>query len=888
MSRWKPNHGWAIASVLLALLLLPATLFAAPEIVVPGSVVFQLSYADALPQDASEGALLRTGDAAFDEWLGTIDASSMKNEFGDLMPDMRVVRYDADRPGGQILDELRDFPFVVQADANYAFPWSELTRTPSDPEAPGQWHHYAINSYRGWALAQGSDDIIIGIVDSGVDYDHPDLESSIWVNPGEDLNNDGIWDASDVDGLDNDDNGYIDDGIGWDFVTETEVFPGDDPGPPDNDPNDFDGHGTHCSGDAAATTNNGIGVAAPGWGCKIGALRAGWTTTGGLGVVGLLEATNAITYAMNHGFDVISMSFGGPGGDPFYFQQAMQMAYDAGLILVAAAGNESSNVPQYPAAEDMVIAVAATDQNDELADFSSWGDWVTLAAPGVAIYSTTNAGGYGQQGGTSMACPIVAGSIANLMSIAPPGWTNDDIIFRLTSTAREIPVPGTGAGIVDLGALLDVYVSVDSVWVYDGVVPHIIHGQEGTFGMRWQKHDQSAQEVSLKLTCDEPRVTLGADSLWIGIVTQGQSGNFEVPVTVAPGDEDVETIDVVARFRGSDFFNNDFDFEQIIPLRVGQAPVLLIDDDQGGAGRIDTWYLSAMEQVGVETEAIKRSDISVLADFVAGYEAIIYASGSRTSNHLTGDDLAVFSDYLNDGGKMLFSGQNIAEDLAATNPDVLDTLFHIELTEPNANQLVVRGIEGHPITDGFYLFLAGEGGAWNQDNIDVLAAQDGAEPLFVFSADQPERLAGVRVQEGMRDLVFCSFGLEAINDDWVNASTRAEVLDRIFVAWGFETGVAEPGRDGSGLIADEFAVSRLWPNPTNGFVQSVITLPSPGQVRIRVFDLLGREVDAYDFAGSAGHNRFSWQMPAGLSSGMYFLRAEHQADARQQRFLYVK
>ncbi|HEX03671.1 MAG TPA: hypothetical protein ENH10_00735, partial [Bacteroidetes bacterium] len=331
----------------------PAGLLAAPRITLPGSVIFQIESPEYLPQDAWEGDNLSTGILEFDSWLVEIEAGSLRNEFGSLLPDLRVLRFPEDRSVESVLQEIRRFPFVMQADANYAYPYFELTKTPSDPELPAQWHHEAINSFRGWALSQGDEEVVIAIVDSGVDYDHPDLVENVWVNPGEDLNGDGVWELSDEDGIDNDDNGYIDDGIGWDFVTTTQVFPGEDPGPPDNDPDDFSGHGTHCSGDASASTDNGIGVAGPGWGCKIGVLRAGWTPPDGMGVVGLLEATSAIMYSIEMGFDVISMSFGGSGGDPFYFEQAIQEAYNAGLILVAAAGNDGNSVPNYPAANPL-------------------------------------------------------------------------------------------------------------------------------------------------------------------------------------------------------------------------------------------------------------------------------------------------------------------------------------------------------------------------------------------------------------------------------------------------------------------------------------------------------------------------------------------------------
>ena len=264
-----------------------------------------------------------------------------------------------------------------------------------------------IDGPEAWEVTRGSRDILVGVIDTGVDYTHPDLVDNIWSNPGETgVDADGNDKATN--GIDDDGNGYIDDHRGWDFFND------------DNDPMDGHSHGTHVSGTIGAVGNNGIGVAGVNWEVSIVGLKifsdAGRTTSEAI--------IRAIEYGTTLGIDMSNNSWGG-GGYSQAIKDAIAEANDAGIFFIAAAGNSRNNNDNrayYPANYELdnIITVAATDHNDRLASFSSYGAaTVEIAAPGVNVYSTTPNGRYGNMSGTSMATPHVTGLMALVKSQYP-------------------------------------------------------------------------------------------------------------------------------------------------------------------------------------------------------------------------------------------------------------------------------------------------------------------------------------------------------------------------------------------------------------------------------------------------------------------------------------
>lgn len=874
--------------VLMLGLFAAGTALAAEAIPVDGCVVIELKDSAAWPMNVATGDRWESGDPALDKWLYDLGATSLKQEYGTLLPAYRVLRFPATTATQEVVTTLLERHDVANAWGNVAFPQSELIYTPDDPLLPSQWHMQAIHAERGFALSGGSEDIVIGIVDGGVNYNHPDLAPSIWINPGEDLDGDGIWNPEvDSDGLDNDDNGYVDDGIGWDWVATDpgSVFPGEDAAPPDNDPADFNGHGTHCAGDAAATTGNGLGVASPGAGCRVAALRAGWTLTTGQGVVGLSEATSAISYAVEHDFSVISMSFGGSSADPQFFSQAMEAATDSGLVMVAAAGNESSSSPHYPAAEPFVISVASTNPNNELSGFSNRGTWITVSAPGSFIYSTLNSGGYGAMSGTSMACPVTAGAIGSLLSLAPD-WTYDDVVTRLSLTSTPMNQTGTGAGLLNVGALLDPFVSISSIEISSASGPRLSHDQPATLALGISKLEGLVSNIDVELTSENPRVQLDTNTFQITSIGGGVTVINEVGIEVEGNGSSREEVRIDLHFSGDDAISGPFSYTQPLYLQVGVGDVLFVDADMDGAGRLDLWYTAPLNALGLSVDVVNLDEISDLETRLQPYQTAILATGNRQLTPFNEGQIEAWANFVRQGGNWLLSGQNIVEAVDGVSPLALDTLFQVNLTAVHANRLTARGIDGVPLTQGVSFVLAGEGGAWNQTSLDVIAAQEGATPLFVYTQDNPDELAGVRVSHGEGEIVLCSFGLEAVNDSIATGTHREDWFRRLFTEWGVEVGVDEGNR---GIEAPStFALQNAYPNPTNGTVTIPFTLPRAQRVEVVVVDLLGRQVASWHQRAHAGSNRISWQMPEHLASGVYLLNLNAGKQTTSTKITFVK
>ncbi|MCA2506080.1 S8 family serine peptidase [Microcystis sp. M62BS1] len=273
-----------------------------------------------------------------------------------------------------------------------------------------------IDAPEAWDIQTGNPNLVIGVIDTGVDYNHPDLAGNIWTNPGEIAG----------DGIDNDGNGYIDDIHGWDFAYN------------DNDPSDVHGHGTHVSGTIAGKGNNGVGVTGVAWNAKIMPLK--FLNDQGSGSTS--NAILAINYATAKGVKLTNNSWGG-GVYSQALYDAINAAGQAGALFIAAAGNDAKNTdtsPSYPASYDLpnIISVASTTRTDALSSFSNYGlTSVDLGAPGSDIYSLAPGGGYATLSGTSMASPHVTGAAALLWS-QNPTWTAQQVKNTLMNTGDPI------------------------------------------------------------------------------------------------------------------------------------------------------------------------------------------------------------------------------------------------------------------------------------------------------------------------------------------------------------------------------------------------------------------------------------------------------------------
>ena len=387
-----------------------------------------------------------------------------------------------------------------------------------------------IDALEAWEITTGSSEVVVGVIDSGVNYTHPDLAANIWTNPGE------SGDGKETNGIDDDGNGYIDDVHGWDFSDN------------DNDPMDTFSHGSHCSGTIGAVGDNGTGVVGVCWNVRIAALK--WSTSDTNADSAIIEA---IEYATAMGFRVTNNSYGSS-----QFSQAMSDAVAAagaaGQVFVVAAGNagrDNDTTPDYPSgfAHENVIAVSATDHNDTIDSQSNFGaTTVDLGAPGVDIYSTVLGTSYKSESGTSMAAPHVTGALA-LMLARKPDATVSELRTALLDSVDPLP---SLAGKTVTGGRLNVHAALLALplgletqglhFVDDGS-----HGSSGDgdgwfeagerIAMVFSVRNGSAVDmtgIDLALTTTDPLLTLVDQALSVGALSAGaSSGTLALRIDVA-------------------------------------------------------------------------------------------------------------------------------------------------------------------------------------------------------------------------------------------------------------------------------------------------------------------------------------------------------------------
>jgi len=305
-----------------------------------------------------------------------------------------------------------------------------------------------IDAPEAWMIQRGDSNVVIAIVDMGVSYNLPDLKPNIWVNPGEDLDHDGVvMDPDDDDDIDNDGNGKVDDFIGWDCVDEDSYPSGDE-------------HGTWVAHVLDAVTDNTTLMASTASNCKLMVVRAGSGT--GSGSLEFDDCAEAIEYAARNGADVINMSWSNNGTvESWAIMDACIFAYKRDCVLVASAGNNFSTAPRAPAHWESgqvdVIAVAGTDHNDNKYAASNYGSWIDVCAPSKDIVTVRPDGQWTTKTGTSFGAPIVSG-IAALIRSACPTLRNWQVIDQIESTCDDIGLSGMGYGRVNAHSALQLNV----------------------------------------------------------------------------------------------------------------------------------------------------------------------------------------------------------------------------------------------------------------------------------------------------------------------------------------------------------------------------------------------------------------------------------------------
>jgi len=704
----------------------------------------------------------------------------------------------------KIVNDLQRDPEVEYAEPVYI---NEFDAEPNDPLYSAQYHLPQVFAPDAWELGYGDSTILIGIIDSGVDWDHEDLIEIIWTNEDEVL-----------DGTDTDGNGYVDDIRGWDFVTgvsgegDSQASPDEDGEGPDNDPMDYDGHGTHVSGLAAGHTNNERGIASVSSGARIVPLRCGWHANNGLGYVSSSFAADAYIYAAENGIDITNQSSGNSG------QLIIDAAYYAflnGVLIVESAGNGDDITLSALGSQPWVMSVASLNSEDVKAYYSSYGPYVAISAPGgdfvtgngngllsTVVFPSSFYGGeqYVQFQGTSMAAPLIA-SVAGLLKSHEPELSNFDLFARLTGTADNIDAlnpqfsGSLGSGRVNAYRALteEVNSSPDFVVIGSQIAEitgndngFLDPGEQVTLTLNLRNKWQDATNVMVEISAEEASpltIESGPASVGdVGGILDTATWNAEASFTVSCAADVLPLSQPLTVTISGDGFMTETVFHMAISPKV-----LLVADFQNTAGEpldFSPLFQDAFVAHGISHDLVYNSETTVDYNLLSQYPIVVWGC-EWTFPSLDAADRAALTTYLDNGGALFLSGQDIAWDLGATDSEsneyfdsggasatFLNSYLKSDYIADIAGFSEIIGIENDPISDeldiSFYQLLRSEGSQYP----DVIAPRETATSVY----DYPNGRSGAIRYEGDYRLVYFGFvGFEGITDE----TKRSIIMRRV-------------------------------------------------------------------------------------------------------------
>ncbi len=747
-----------------------------------------------------------------------------------------------------------------------------LYEAPNDPSYASQWHFQNLGAAYAWGFAKGDTSVLSLVPDVGVDVFHPDIKANLWINSAEDINHNGVFDTlpypdGDLDGNDQDGNGYVDDVVGYDFI-------GRDPNP---SPGNGDSHGTHTSGILNAVTNNGTGVAGASWNTRTIGSRCG--SGNGISIAAAIEAIN---YGIAKNVWVVSMSFGGGG---FYqpMANACQAAWDAGAVLFAAAGNSYLRQLSYPAGYNGVENVAASGQNDTKADFSNWGPWIDITAPGVGILSTVP-GGYATMDGTSMATPLAAG-VAAWVKSWNPALTNEAALDLMHQAADTMPdslfrIGELGAGRVSLGNIvlrpLHSDLKLQSWRFSDGTGDADGRPDPGeTVALIVTYHNtagfQNATSVTATLTCSDTNVKVLVKPMatFPDIPAGGNGDNsadsfvIRIPDSLPPQ---------ILTFHLTAAATPDPAYPSSAFQAQGGDPRILIVDDDGGAG-YEKYYKAACDSNSVLYNTVSVQALgSPSSDTLSRYPVVVWFTGDATTNTLTAADRTNLASFLDNGGNLFIAGQNIAQELAAD--PFLANHMHASFADDSTGKLYMVGKPGDPITGGEdgadTMVLGGAGGANNSRSADGIRPVNGAVGSATYRDYADTTVYSVVRYSGAYKLVFFANAFEAIDHAPSRYLQTWTLMERILSFFGenLPSDVSEQFR------APEVKpyTIKVSPSPFVRVALVEFTAPVSGRMELRTFSTDGRMVASETQTAAIGQHVSFKLDGARLANGTYLVQ----------------
>ncbi len=439
--------------------------------------------------------------------------NSTKKKVGELLK-IHFLKFNTGENPIEVAQKFADDPNVEYAEPVFL---RKIDEQPNDSLFFQQNHFSSINAQEAWDIAKGEDgEVIIAVLDGGTDWDHPDLIDNIWTNPDETPDNN----------IDDDNNGFIDDVRGWNFVNNSNNPRGLATQPANAQ------HGTHVGGIMAAVTNNNTGVSSLSWNVRLIPMNVSAPTDTAISTV---NAYQGLAYAVNEGAVVANGSFGGQGRSNLE-QELINMALENGTLFVTSAGNAGVNMdetPFYPAAYENVLSVGSVGNTGAKSGFSNYGVSVDVFAPGENILSTFPNGQYGRLFGTSMSSPLVA-ALAGLVKTKFPDYTMEQVREQIRATASSIDSQNPtfrgrlGRGRIDpVAALtrsdLPSVRFVGASYEDEGGDGNISASENVTLNVNVKNFLAAASNLTFTLSTDDNRLTLTNAEAVLGAVGGGDS-----------------------------------------------------------------------------------------------------------------------------------------------------------------------------------------------------------------------------------------------------------------------------------------------------------------------------------------------------------------------------
>lgn len=858
--------------------------FAIGENYLPGEIIIQFNqnYRNQINFQITDG-IVQTNIASVDQLIQKWQISRYNKLIKDPNPNdlaksfsldlLYSIYFPENTDVNAVIADFTQDPAIAFAGPNLILPVDII---PNDPYFTSQWHLNKTQCPLAWDATTGNSIYSVMAIDQGVDYTHPDLINSFKINVPEDINRNSLFDpypasqGGDFDGIDQDNNGYIDDVIGYDFVSN-------DPNPI---PEGSDDHGTLCAGVEVATTNNNIGVASFGWDCKQVNVRAG--SSGGIYTA---QAISSKYYAVARGVNVISMSYGGSS----YFgpaDNAVQYAWQSGCVLTGSAGNSFSNwAPRYPACYNNVIACAASDANDMRSNWggtsqSNYAPWVDVSAPGTAVLTTGNNNSYQAPDGTSFSAPCVAG-LALLIKSMYPTMTNAECTLRIFQSCDSMPDPQYLAGNLGRGrinATKAIYQPIRcnlrtiEVRLNDGNnnYPQANENVAIITTLFNERGYQHANNITATISCSDPDITILKNNASFPGIEAGRTGTcsadsfvFYVAVNFIPRRVRfiINTSATPVSLRTAD----------TIHINVGTPRMLLVDDDNGAD--YERWYREAIDSLKTLYRVWNTISLgSPSLDTLSAYPVVIWFTGLDSLNTLTTTDQVNLTSYLNQGKNLFLCGQNIGQNIGST-PFYTNYLRASYFTTHTA-QLYAVGLLGDPIggVNGDTVVLGGSGGAANASSCDGIKPLSGAYGAFRYRNYADTTVYGAIRYAGSYKLVYFGMPFEAINHTPTRYIQKWEVMRRILTFFN------EPLPHG--LEDSEITITQNITKPTFNIFPNPISLSRNNQIYFNLSTNQPAHINIYSIAGeliksiSVSNSSLIWdgtdRFGNKLMNGVYF------------------